>query len=79
MKIKNEGIKNNEEMVAKAPVAKKELSLEEKIAVWKAAHGRIYKNTIDGESIIWRAVKRGEYKQGFLCGSLCCKWIASSC
>lgn len=63
MKIKNEEIKINEEVATKVPATKKDLSLEEKIAIWKAAHGRIYKNTIDGESIIWRAVKRGEYKQ----------------
>lgn len=30
---------------------------------WKAQHKRIFKNEIDGETIIWRRLKRGEYKE----------------
>ena len=35
--------------------------LKEKIEGWKKEHGRIYKTTIDGESFIWRTLKRKEY------------------
>lgn len=39
-----------------------ELDLTEYIEKWKQEHKRIFKNDIDGETIIWRRLKRGEYK-----------------
>lgn len=39
-----------------------ELDLTEHIEKWKQEHKRIFKNDIDGETIIWRRLKRGEYK-----------------
>lgn len=33
------------------------------ITKWKAQHKRIFKNEIDGEIVIWRRLKRGEYKE----------------
>lgn len=32
------------------------------IEQWKVTHKRLFKNEIDGEVIIWRRLKRGEYK-----------------
>ena len=40
----------------------KEITMEERIAEWKKQYKNIYKNTIDGIDIYWRAVKRSEYK-----------------
>lgn len=34
---------------------------DEQIAAWKAEHGKIFKTTIDGETYIWRRLKRREY------------------
>lgn len=39
-----------------------EVDLTECIEQWKQEHKRIFKNEIDGETIIWRRLKRGEYK-----------------
>lgn len=39
-----------------------ELDLTKYIEKWKQEHKRIFKNDIDGETIIWRRLKRGEYK-----------------
>jgi hypothetical protein len=39
-----------------------ELDLTEYIEKWKQEHKRVFKNDIDGETIIWRRLKRGEYK-----------------
>nr|DAU23773.1 MAG TPA: hypothetical protein [Caudoviricetes sp.] len=39
-----------------------ELDLTEYIEKWKQEYKRIFKNDIDGETIIWRRLKRGEYK-----------------
>lgn len=39
-----------------------ELDLTEYIKKWKQEHKRVFKNDIDGETIIWRRLKRGEYK-----------------
>ena len=39
-----------------------ELDLTKYIEKWKQEHKRIFKNDIDGEIIIWRRLKRGEYK-----------------
>ena len=38
-------------------------SFETYIDQWKATYKRIFKNEIDGEIIIWRRLKRGEYKE----------------
>ena len=40
----------------------KEITMEERIVEWKKQYKNIYKNTIDGIDIYWRAVKRSEYK-----------------
>jgi hypothetical protein len=53
--------KKKEVKEAKKEVA--ELSYEELIDSWKKEHKRIFKNEIDGEVIIWRRLKRGEYKE----------------
>lgn len=39
-----------------------EIDLTEHIKEWKQEYKRIFKNDIDGETIIWRRLKRGEYK-----------------
>lgn len=39
-----------------------ELDLTAYIEKWKKEFKRIFKNDIDGETIIWRRLKRGEYK-----------------
>lgn len=39
-----------------------ELDLTKYIEKWKQEHKRIFKNDIDGDIIIWRRLKRGEYK-----------------
>lgn len=39
-----------------------ELDLTGYIEKWKREYKRIFKNDIDGETIIWRRLKRGEYK-----------------
>ncbi|MGG2085296.1 hypothetical protein [Lysinibacillus pakistanensis] len=33
----------------------------EQIAAWKAEHGKVFKTVIDGETYIWRRLKRREY------------------
>ena len=38
-------------------------NFEAYLDTWKAQHKRIFKNEIDGEVIIWRRLKRGEYKE----------------
>ena len=44
-------------------VVEQEDSLESNIQAWKAMYKRLFKNEIDGEVIIWRRLKRGEYKE----------------
>lgn len=39
-----------------------EIDLTEYIQEWKQKYKRVFKNDIDGETIIWRRLKRGEYK-----------------
>lgn len=39
-----------------------EIDLTEYIEKWKKEYKRIFKNEIDGDTIIWRRLKRGEYK-----------------
>lgn len=38
-------------------------NFEAYLDTWKAQYKRIFKNEIDGEVIIWRRLKRGEYKE----------------
>ena len=38
-----------------------ELTLEEKIALWRKEYKSIYKTVIDDELYIWRKIKRSEY------------------
>lgn len=38
------------------------IDLTEQIESWKKQYKKIFKNEIDGETIIWRRLKRGEYK-----------------
>lgn len=40
-----------------------EFDLTAYIEKWKQEHKRVFKNDIDGETIIWRRLKRGEYKE----------------
>lgn len=40
-----------------------ETNLEDSISQWKATYKKVFKNEIDGEVIIWRRLKRGEYKE----------------
>lgn len=53
--VKEAIVENKEEI--------KEDDLESNIDVWKAQYKKIFKNEIDGEVIIWRRLKRGEYKE----------------
>lgn len=46
-----------------AEVESDELDLTDKIEEWKRVYKRVFKNEIDGEIIIWRRLKRGEYKE----------------
>jgi len=39
-----------------------EIDLTGYIEKWKKEYKRVFKNDIDGEMIIWRRLKRGEYK-----------------
>lgn len=39
-----------------------EIDLTAYIEKWKKEYKRIFKNDIDGETIIWRRLKRGEYR-----------------
>ena len=39
----------------------KDLTLEEKIALWRKEYKSIYKTVIDDEIYIWRKIKRSEY------------------
>lgn len=41
----------------------KETDLKDSISQWKATYKKVFKNEIDGEVIIWRRLKRGEYKE----------------
>jgi hypothetical protein len=50
----------------KAPVATPVTAenLEQLIPEWKALYGKVFKNTVDDdEFVIWRPIKRKEYKQ----------------
>ena len=38
-------------------------NLDKLIPEWKKKHARLFKNTIDGETVIWRPIKRSEYRQ----------------
>lgn len=40
-----------------------EVNLDAKIKEWKKAFGSIYKNEMNGEAIIWRAIRRKEYRE----------------
>lgn len=51
------------EQVATEKQDKIEDNFEAYLDTWKAQHKRIFKNEIDGEVIIWRRLKRGEYKE----------------
>lgn len=61
-------IKEKEKTTKKDKVIKnvaevKEVSFEEQIQLWKDQFGGVYKNTIDGEVIIWRSIRRAEYRE----------------
>lgn len=40
-----------------------EENLDKLIPIWKEQFGRIYKNIIDGETVIWRPIRRKEYRE----------------
>lgn len=42
---------------------KENMTMEEKIAEWKAEYKKIFKNNIDGKDYIWRRIKRQEYAE----------------
>lgn len=50
-----------EEMSASIHLGEDGLPSEQQIEAWKMMHGKIYKNIVDGETYIWRRVKRREY------------------
>lgn len=40
-----------------------EVNLDAKIKEWKKVFGSVYKNEMNGEAIIWRAIRRKEYRE----------------
>lgn len=56
-----ENLVTQEETAAPAPVTAPAEITAEQIAAWKAEHGKIFKTTIDGQTYIWRRLKRREY------------------
>jgi hypothetical protein len=48
-----------QQLAQEAPVAV-ELT-EAQIAAWKAEHGKVFKTVIDGQTYVWRRLKRREY------------------
>lgn len=51
-------------VAAPTSLAVTEENLDKLIPEWKAKYGKIFKNTIDdNEYVIWRPIKRGEYKE----------------
>lgn len=65
MKIKDENqTQEVKETIAKGKkVAVVEESLDKLIPEWKKQFGRVYKNTIDEVEVIWRPIRRGEYRE----------------
>lgn len=65
MKIKQEKqeIMQTKESIVKGTQVTKEESLDVLIPKWKKELGRIYKNTVDDIEIIWRPIKRKEYRE----------------
>lgn len=53
---------SNKEEAIKQEKNKVEIDFIEYIAGWKREYKKVFKNSIDGETIIWRRIKRGEYK-----------------
>ena len=62
-----EEVKTEKKTVKKTKTAKDKITpenLDKYIAEWKAMYGKIYKNVIDdNEFVIWRLIKRKEYKE----------------
>lgn len=64
-------IENTNETIKKEKVTKvnktalsiTEDNLGELIPEWKAKYGRIYKNIVDGDVFIWKAIRRKEYRE----------------
>lgn len=67
MKIKDEKQVQEAEVKETVTKGKKvaavEESLDKLIPQWKKQFGRIYKNTIDDVEVIWRPIRRGEYRE----------------
>lgn len=65
MKIKEEKqeLQEVKETVVKGNKIATEESLEKLIPEWKKEFGRLYKNTVDDIEIIWRPIKRREYRE----------------
>jgi hypothetical protein len=68
-KVEEKAVKTVTKKTTKKTTVKKEKTdlseeeLKEAIVEWKKQYGKIYKNTIDdNEFVIWRLIKRGEYK-----------------
>lgn len=47
----------------KAEATSDDIDFADLVSTWKSQHKRVFKNEIDGETIIWRRLKRGEYKE----------------
>lgn len=64
MKIKNDIKETNGEILKnKKEVVKEVNDLATSIEQWKKELGRIYKNKVDDIEIIWRPIRRKEYKE----------------
>lgn len=63
MIIKEKEKTTKKDKVIKNVAEAKEVSFEEQIQLWKNQFGGVYKNTIDGEVIIWRSIRRAEYRE----------------
>ena len=59
---KKAAAKPKEEVKETVEEKSNEIDFVSLIAQWKAEYKKIYKNEIDDEIVIWRRLKRGEYK-----------------
>lgn len=64
MKIKDENqVQEVKEVATKGKKVAAEKTLDELIPAWKKQFGRLYKNTVDDVEVIWRPIRRGEYRE----------------
>lgn len=56
--------RRKQEVVVEEAKPKKEMTLEKKIEAWKKEFGdRVYRTSLFGETYIWKAITRSEYKE----------------